>query len=139
MAEKLHLVPEDWESTARVGRETYRTLYKYSLLDPEGFWGEQAQRLDWIAPFTRVKDTSFDTHKVAIKWFEDGSTNVSMNCIDRHLAERADQTAIIWEGDDPGVSKHITYAQLHEQVCRFANVLKKHGVRKGTVSRSICR
>ena len=95
------------------------------------FWSEHGKRIDWIKPFTKVKNTCFDPGKVSIKWFEDGSTNVSMNCIDRHLPKRADQIAIIWEGDDPEKSKRITYRQLYEHVSRFANVLKAHGVKKG--------
>ncbi|WP_330083719.1 acetate--CoA ligase [Methylocystis iwaonis] len=130
MSEKIYPVPEDWKN-ARVDEATYRALYERSMKDPDGFWAEQAQRIEWISPFTTVKRSSFDTHNVSIKWFEDGTTNVAMNCIDRHLPERANQTAIIWEGDDPSVSKHITYGQLHDHVCRFANVLKKHGVKKG--------
>ncbi|BDV32704.1 acetate--CoA ligase [Methylocystis iwaonis] len=130
MSEKIYPVPEDWKN-ARVDEATYRALYERSMKDPDGFWAEQAQRIEWISPFTTVKRSSFDTHNVSIKWFEDGTTNVAMNCIDRHLPERANQTAIIWEGDDPSVSKHITYGELHDHVCRFANVLKKHGVKKG--------
>ena len=102
-----------------------------SASTPDVFWAEHGKRIDWIKPFTKVKNTSFEPGKVSIKWFEDGTTNVAVNCIDRHLAGRADQVAIIWEGDDPGESRHITYAQLHDQVCRFANVLKSHGVKKG--------
>ncbi|BBU60671.1 acetyl-coenzyme A synthetase [Methylosinus sp. C49] len=131
MSDKIYAVPEAWRNEARVNAEKYDELYRRSVADPDGFWGEQAQRIEWIAPFTRVKDVSFDTHNVAIEWFGDGSTNVAMNCIDRHLPHRADQVAIIWEGDDPSLSRHITYRELHEQVCRFANVLKAHGVRKG--------
>ncbi|WP_457798579.1 acetate--CoA ligase [Methylocystis sp. S23] len=130
MSEKLYLVPEDWKD-ARIDDEAYRALYEESRRDPQGFWAREARRIDWITPFTKVKHTSFDLHNVSIKWFEDGTTNVAMNCVDRHLPERADRTAIIWEGDDPSVSKRITYAELHEHVCRFANVLKKHGVKKG--------
>jgi acetyl-CoA synthetase len=130
MSEKLYPVPEDWKN-ARINNEAYRALYERSLKDPDGFWREQAQRIEWITPFSKVKHTSFDLHNVSIRWFEDGTTNVAMNCVDRHLPERASQTAIIWEGDDPSVSKHITYGELHEHVCRFANVLKKHGVKKG--------
>ena len=130
MSEKTYPVPADWKD-ARIDEAAYRALYERSFKDPQGFWAEQAMRIDWIAPFTSVKDTSFDTHNVSIRWFEDGTTNVAMNCIDRHLPARAQQTAIIWEGDDPSVSRHITYGELHEQVCRFANVLRKHGVRKG--------
>lgn len=131
MSEKIYAVPEAWRNEARVNAEKYDALYRRSVADPDGFWGEQAQRIEWIAPFTRVKEVSFDTHNVAIEWFGDGSTNIAMNCIDRHLPHRADQVAIIWEGDDPSLSRHITYRELHEQVCRFANVLKAHGVRKG--------
>ncbi|MEK4032919.1 acetate--CoA ligase [Methylocystis sp. IM3] len=131
MSEKIHPVPDAWKKSARIDEVAYRALYERSLSDPEGFWAEQAQRIDWITPFTKVKHTSFDLHNVAIRWFEDGTTNVAMNCIDRHLPHRAHQTAIIWEGDDPALSRHITYCELHEEVCRFANVLRKHGVKKG--------
>ncbi len=130
MSEKRYPVPDAWKN-ARVNEDEYRALYELSQKDPDGFWAQEAQRIDWITPFTKVKHTSFDTHNVAIRWFEDGATNVAMNCVDRHLADRADQTAIIWEGDDPRQSKHITYAELYAHVCRFANVLKKHGVKKG--------
>jgi acetyl-CoA synthetase len=108
----------------------YERLYAQSIRDPDGFWGEQGQRLDWITPYTRVKNTRF-TGDVAIRWYEDGALNVAHNCIDRHLATRAEQTAILWEGDDPAEHKAITYRELHQQVCRLANVLKAHGVRKG--------
>jgi acetyl-CoA synthetase len=131
MSDKTYPVPDEWKATARIDDAAYHDLYETSVLDPKGFWAEQAQRIDWIEPFTKVKHTSFDLHNVSIRWFEDGTTNVAMNCVDRHLAERAQRTAIIWEGDDPAVSRHITYAELHEEVCRFANVLKKHGVKKG--------
>ena len=106
-------------------------MYARSIKDPNGFWAEQAKRIDWIKPFTKVKNTSFDPHNVSIKWFEDGTLNVAYNCVDRHLAKRGDQTAIIWEGDDPKDDKKITYKQLHAEVCRFANVLKARGVKKG--------
>ncbi|WP_159730555.1 acetate--CoA ligase [Methylosinus sp. Ce-a6] len=131
MSDKIYAAPETWRKEARIDAEKYAQLYRRSVADPDGFWAEQAQRIEWIAPFTRVKEVSFDTHNVSIEWFGDGSTNVAMNCIDRHLPHRADQVAIIWEGDDPSLSRHITYRELHEQVCRFANVLKAHGVRKG--------
>jgi acetyl-CoA synthetase len=106
-------------------------MYAHSVRDPESFWGEHGKRIDWIKPFSWVKRTSFAPGNVSIEWFGDGTTNVSLNCIDRHLAKRADQIAIIWEGDDPKESKSITYRQLHDEVCRFANVLKAHGVKKG--------
>jgi acetyl-CoA synthetase len=131
MSERIYAAPDDWKSKAYLDDAQYRKLYARSIADPEGFWAEQGDRIEWIKPFTKVKHTSFDTHNVSIRWYEDGTTNVSMNCIDRHLPRRANQTAIIWEGDDPSVSRHITYLELHEQVCRFANVLKKHGVKKG--------
>jgi acetyl-CoA synthetase len=105
-------------------------MYARSVTDPDGFWGEHGKRLDWIKPYTKVKNTSFHP-PVSIKWYEDGSLNVSANCIDRHLATRGDQVAIIWEGDDPNVSRKVTYRQLHAEVCRFANVLKAMGARKG--------
>src|SRR5690242_3227198 len=106
-------------------------MYKRSMTDPQGFWAEHGKRIDWFTPFTKVKNTSFDPHKVSIKWFEDGVTNVAHNCIDRHLPRRANQTAIIWEADDPSKSKHITYAELARRVGLFAHVLKAHGVKKG--------
>ena len=117
---------------ARLGeRRRYEEMYKRSVSDPQGFWAEHGKRIDWFTPFSKVKNTSFDTHNVSIKWFEDGVTNVAYNCIDRHLPKRANQTAIIWEGDDPSKSKHITYAELARRVGLFANVLKAHGVKKG--------
>jgi acetyl-CoA synthetase len=105
-------------------------MYDRSVKDPEGFWAEHGKRIDWIKPYTKIKDVSY-TGDVHIKWFYDGTLNASVNCLDRHLAKRGNQTAIIWEGDDPKDSKHITYKEAHEQVCRLANVMKKHGVKKG--------
>jgi acetyl-CoA synthetase len=105
-------------------------MYQRSISDPEGFWGVEAKRLDWITPWQQVKNTTFES-PVSIQWYEGGQLNVSANCIDRHLESRGDQVAIIWEGDDPSVSKSITYRALHEEVCRFANVLKSRGVKKG--------
>jgi acetyl-CoA synthetase len=109
----------------------YEDLYRRSVEDPNGFWGEEAKRIDWIKPFTKVKNTSFEYPNVSIKWFEDGVLNLSANCIDRHLPKRANDTAIIFEGDTPGTDAKITYQQLFERVCRFANVLKGLGVKKG--------
>ena len=131
MSEMLYKVPENWPARAHVDDAKYRDMYAQSVRDPEGFWGDHGKRIDWIKPYTRVKRTSFAPDNVSIEWFGDGTTNVSLNCIDRHLAKRADQVAIIWEGDDPKESKSITYRQLHDEVCRFANVLKAHGVKKG--------
>ena len=131
MSEKVYPVPADAKARAFVDDAKYQEMYKRSVDDPVGFWAEHGKRIDWIKPFTKVKNTSYDPHNVSIKWFEDGTTNVSMNCIDRHLAKRGDQTAIIWEGDNPAESEHITYKQLHERVCKLANVFKAHGVGKG--------
>lgn len=110
--------------------EEYFDKYNYSVSDPEGFWAEEGKRIDWIKPYSIVKNTSFE-NGVSIKWFEDGSLNASVNCIDRHLPDRKDDVAIIWEGDDPSESLHITYGKLYEHVCRFANVLKARDVKKG--------
>jgi acetyl-CoA synthetase len=131
MSEQVYDVPVEWAKRAFVDDAEYKAMYERSIADPNGFWGEHGKRIDWIKPYTKVKNTSFDPHHVSIKWFEDGVTNVAQNCIDRHLAKRADQVAIIWEGDDPGDDRKITYRELHEQVCRFANVLKARGVKKG--------
>ena len=122
----------EFVAKAHVDAAGYEARYAESVKDPEGFWGKEGLRLDWIKPYTRVKNTSFAPGNISIKWFEDGLLNVSANCIDRHMLTRANQTAIIWEPDDPKEpAKHITYAQLLEQTCRLANVLKAHGVEKG--------
>ncbi len=131
MSDSVFPVSKDWQTRALIDRSKYDAMYAHSLKDPEGFWAQQAKRIDWIKPFTRVKNVSWDPDNLHIKWFEDGTLNVSANCIDRHLPKRAKQTAIIWEGDDPKDSKHITYEEMHREVCRFANVLKAHGVKKG--------
>jgi acetyl-CoA synthetase len=123
-------VPDSLARSAWLDAAAYDRLYAESLRDPEKFWGEEGKRLHWSKPYTRVKNTSF-TGDVSIRWYEDGRLNASYNCIDRHLATRADQTAIIWEGDSPEVHRHISYAELHENVCRLANVLKSRGVKKG--------
>ena len=131
MSDKVYDVPAEWAKRAWVDQAKYEEMYKRSLNDPDGFWGEHGKRIDWFKPYTKVKDTSFDMHNVSIKWFEDGVTNVAYNCVDRHLPKRANQTAIIWEGDNPNESRHITYAELADEVNRFANVLHFHGVKKG--------
>ncbi|MFT4096895.1 MAG: acetate--CoA ligase [Rhodoblastus sp.] len=131
MSDKVYAVSDEWKKRAFVDQAKYEEMYARSVNDPEGFWGEHGKRIDWIKPFTKVKNTSYDPHNVSIKWFEDGVTNVAMNCIDRHLAKRGDQVAIIWEGDNPDESEHITYKQLHERVSKLANVFKAHGVKKG--------
>jgi acetyl-CoA synthetase len=129
-ADTVYKVPDQWQKKTWCTNEQYLALYKRSLDDPEGFWGEQAKRIDWIKPPTKIKDVSY-AGDVRIRWYYDGVLNISANCIDRHLAKRGSQTAIIWEGDDPTVSKKITYKELHGEVCRFANVLKSLGVKKG--------
>src|SRR5689334_3473076 len=131
MSETLIPVPEEWKKRAFMTRGQYEGAYADSIRDPDGYWGKAAERLDWIKPFTKVKNVSWDPDNLSIKWFEDGALNVSANCIDRHLAKRGNQTAIIWEGDDPKDSKHITYKELHEEVCKFAQVLKARGVKRG--------
>ena len=131
MSDKIYDVPAEWRKRAFVDDAKYKEMYDRSIKDPNGFWAEQAKRIDWIKPFSKVKNTSYDPHNVSIKWFEDGTLNVSYNCVDRHLAKRGDQTALLWEGDDPKDDKKLTYKQLHAEVCRFANVLKARGVKKG--------
>jgi acetyl-CoA synthetase len=131
MTEQIYDVPPEWSKRAFIDEAKYEAMYARSVKDPNGFWGEQAKRIDWLKPFTKVKNTSFDPHHVSIKWFEDGVTNVAHNCIDRHLAKRGDQVAIIWEGDDPKDDRKISYRELYGEVCRFANVLKSRGVKKG--------
>jgi acetyl-CoA synthetase len=126
----VHRIRPAWKKDALIDEETYLKWYAESVRSPEKFWARHGKRIDWFKPFKKVKSTSF-TGKVSIRWFEDGELNVSYNCIDRHLKKRGDQTAIIWEGDNPYDDRKITYNQLYEHVCRFANVLKKHGVRKG--------
>ncbi len=123
-------VSEAWAEKAWADNDRYREMYQQSVDDPEGFWAEHGKRIDWIKPFTKVKDASFEGD-VHIKWFDDGTLNASVSCLDRHLASRGDQVAIIWEGDDPADDKRITYRELHEEVCRFANGLKAIGAKKG--------
>lgn len=130
MSVELFPVPAATAKAAYVDDAAYQAMYRRSVEDPEGFWGEHGKRLDWIRPYTKVKNTRY-APDVSIKWFEDGTLNVSANCVDRHLATRGDQTAIIFEGDDPNDSRHITYRELSEEVNRFANVLKANGVKKG--------
>ena len=133
----VYPVPPDFAANALVDAAKYESMYAASVADPEAFWREHGQRLQWIKPYTKVKNVNWDIAKtnnpadLHVKWFEDGTLNVSANCIDRHLPHKADDIAIVFEGDDPSVSKKITYGELHTEVCRFANVLKHRGVRKG--------
>ena len=129
MSEIIPIQPK-YAKEAWIDANKYREMYESSIRDPDKFWGEQGKTLDWFKPYTKVKNASFDGD-VIIRWFEDGTLNASVNCIDRHLDKRSSQTAIIWEGDNPSQQKHITYNELHSEVCRFANVLKAEGVKKG--------
>ncbi|MCE2517173.1 MAG: acetate--CoA ligase [Alphaproteobacteria bacterium] len=116
---------------ALIDNDTYLEMYQQSVSDSDAFWAKHGQRIDWMKPYTKIENTSYDANNLSIKWFEDGTLNAAANCLDRHLATRGDQTAIIFEGDEPTDSRHITYRELHEEVSRFANVLKARGVKKG--------
>jgi acetyl-CoA synthetase len=132
MSDTVIPVTGDWKQRAYIDASAYEAMYADSLRDPDGFWAAQAKTfLDWARPFSKVQDVSWNANDLHIRWFEDGALNVAANCIDRHLKTRGNQTAILWEGDDPGQSRAITYAELHAEVCRFANVLKANGVHKG--------
>ncbi len=131
---KMYEVSSEWQSHAHIDNNKYLEMYKASVDNPEEFWGEQGKMLDWMKPYTKVKNTSFAHENVDIKWYEDGTLNVCYNCVDRHLEKRGDQVAIIWEGDDPTEDETITYKQLHERVCKFANLMKAHGVKRAIAS-----
>src|SRR5690348_2690601 len=131
MSEKIYDVPADWSKRAWIDDAKYREMYERSVKDPNGFWAEHAKRLDWMKAPHKIENVSFAPGNISIKWFEDGVLNAAWNCIDRHLAKRGNQTAIIWEGDDPSQSKHITYKELHDEVCRMANILRTRNVKKG--------
>ena len=125
-------VPKKWKERAYIDKDRYEELYRKSVEKPDKFWGKEGKRLEWIKPYTIVKNTSFEYPDVSIKWFEDGTLNVSANCIDRHLKKRGKQVAIIWEPDDPNQeARHVTYREVYEQVCRLANVMKANGVKRG--------
>ena len=124
-------VAKEHEARAWVNAGKYASMYDQSVGDPQGFWAQHGRRVDWIKPYTQIKDVSYDAADLHIRWFHDGTLNVSANCIDRHLAARGDRVAIIWEGDNPAEDRKITYRELHAEVCRLANVLLKHGVGKG--------
>ncbi|QJT20926.1 acetate--CoA ligase [Aeromonas media] len=128
---KVYPVKAHIGSNALLDKEGYEAMYQASVQNPDAFWGEQGKILDWMTPYTRVKNTSYDPGHVSIKWYEDGLLNVSANCLDRHLAERGDKVAIIWEGDNPAEDRKLTYRELHGEVCKFANVLKAQGVKRG--------
>ena len=122
---------DDFKANAIIDKQKYDEMYSESINNPDAFWSKHGLRIDWIKPFTKIKDVSYEHPSVSIKWFEDGELNVSANCIDRHLEKRGNQTAIVWEGDNPAESKHVTYNELHHQVCKLANVYKNLGVAKG--------
>jgi acetyl-CoA synthetase len=130
--DQLFPVRAEFASHSWVNEAGYRARYERAARDPDGYWAEEAKRIAWMKPPTKIKNTSFNG-PVSIKWFEDGTLNASVSCLDRHLAEHGDQTAIIWESDDPNVSEHVTYRQLHEKVCRLANAMRALGVKKGDV------
>ncbi|WP_394203441.1 acetate--CoA ligase [Shewanella waksmanii] len=131
--QSLYKVPSDIAANAHINEEQYKKMYQESIVNPDGFWREHGQRIDWIKPFTKVKKTSFDDHNLSINWFYDGTLNASANCLDRHLADKADKVAIIWEGDDAADQRTLTYGELHAEVCKFANALRSQGVRRGDV------
>jgi acetyl-CoA synthetase len=131
MSDKIYPPSADFIANAHINKDKYDAMYAASIKDPEAFWAEHGKRIDWITPFSKVKNVNYAYPDVSIKWFEDGELNVAANCNDRHLATRGDQTAIIWEGDNPNESKHITYNELHAQVSKLANVYKNMGVGKG--------
>jgi len=131
MSDKMYPPSAGFIANAHINKEQYDTMYAASINDPDAFWAEHGKRVDWIKPFTKVKNVNYSYPDVSIKWFEDGELNVAANCVDRHLASRADQTAIIWEGDNPNDSKHISYRELSENVNKLANVYKSMGVGKG--------
>jgi len=131
MSDKLFKVPADWAKNSYVNQSSFEAKYKESINNNEKFWADEGKRIHWFKPYTKVKDVIYSTKKVSIKWFYDGTTNVSYNCIDRHLPKRAKQTAIIFEGDDPKESKNITYQELSDEVCKLANGLKEIGIKKG--------
>ncbi len=131
MSLEIYPVPEAWATRAWADNAKYLEMYDHSIKDPNGFWGEHGKRLDWMTPFTKVKNVSYDADDLYVKWYEDGVLNASANCLDRHLATRGDQVAIIWEGDDPKDDAKITYKDLHARVCHMANGMKQLGVAKG--------
>ena len=131
MDSKIYPVTQEAAKHAHIDREKYEAMYASSVADPNAFWMEEGKRVDWIKPYTKSGNWSYEYPDVSIKWFEDGTLNVSANCIDRHLATRGDQVAIIWEGDDPSEHLNITYKELHAHVCRLANAMKANGVKKG--------
>ena len=126
---KSYPVPAEFSKAAKLTPQKYADIYAESIADPDAFWGKEGKRLEWMTPYTKVKNVSWDKNNLSVKWYEDGVLNVTENCIDRHLETRGDKAAIIWEGDDPSESVTLTYKELHLYVCRFANVMKANGVK----------
>ena len=129
--DRLFAPDRETAANALIDADGYKAMYAESIADPDAFWAEHGKRIDWIKPYSQISDVSYDTGDLHINWFADGTLNAAANCLDRHLATRGDQTAIVWEGDDPADSRHITYAELHGEVCRLANVMKAEGAKKG--------
>ena len=130
-SDSIFKVPKKWAKNAYVDKKQYEKKYKLSIKDNEGFWKKEGKRIDWIKPYRKIKDVKYSKTDVKIKWFYDGTLNASVNCIDRHLNDKKNKTAIIWAGDDPKISKHISYEELHKNVCKAANGLKQLGIKKG--------
>ena len=129
--ELIFKVPKKWANNAYVDKNDYEKKYKLSIKDNEGFWKKEGKRIDWIKPYTKIKDVKYSKTDVKIRWYYDGTLNASANCIDRHLDDKKNKTAIIWVGDDPKDSKQISYKELHKNVCKAANGLKEIGIKKG--------
>ena len=129
--DRLFAPSDSTVAAALIDKAGYEAMYEASIADPDAFWAEHGKRIDWMTPYSQISDVSYDASDLHISWYADGTLNAAANCLDRHLATRGNQTAIIWEGDDPADSRHITYAELHQEVCKFANVLKAEGARKG--------
>ena len=135
----LYPVPQNWARNAWIDNDKYLKLYEASIENPELFWGEQGKRIDWIKPYTKVKDVSYAHDDIHIRWYQDGTLNASVNCLDRHLLEKGDQIAILWEGDEVDQDTTLTYRELHQQVCKFANSMKKYTVVKQNITNSPCK
>ena len=129
--DRLFAPSDSTVAAALIDKAGYEAMYEASIADPDAFWAEHGKRIDWMTPYSQISDVSYDASDLHISWYADGTLNAAANCLDRHLATRGNQTAIIWEGDDPADSRHITYAELHQEVCKFANFLKAEGARKG--------
>ena len=133
MSSNVYPVKPEWRDGAKIDAAGYEKMYTDSVRDPEAFWAEHGKRVDWIKPYSKIKDVSYDASDLHIRWFFDGTLNVAANCLDRHLETRGEQTAILWEGDEPDQDARISYRELHEKVCRLGNALRDMGVARGDV------